>query len=87
MQAVGPDNLPLSDLTKIYRGCYARAFITAFGYDNESKGVIFALSCIRKERDGEPLGAGAVDAVAAFSGIPVAPSTDAPAKSSVDLGI
>ena len=41
-----------------YAGCYARAAITAFGYDRKgNKGVSFSLMHIQKVKDGEPFGA------------------------------
>lgn len=46
---------PIIDPAQFYSGCYARATIRAFAYDNpESKGVAFGLNNIQKIRDGEP---------------------------------
>lgn len=38
----------------IYPGCYCRAKVNAFWYDNQSVGVSFGLNNIQKMRDGEP---------------------------------
>lgn len=53
---IGPDNQPL-DPSKLYAGSYGRVSYVAFGYDNESKGVSFALNNFQWVRDGERLGA------------------------------
>lgn len=48
---------PITDRKELYSGCYARASVVAFAYDNRgNKGVSFALNNIQKLRDGEPLG-------------------------------
>lgn len=39
---------------EFYGGCYARATITVFAYENVTKGVAFGLRNIQKVRDGEP---------------------------------
>jgi hypothetical protein len=40
-----------------YPGCYARATVRAFAYDNAgNRGVAFGLQNVQKTRDGEPLG-------------------------------
>ena len=39
-----------------YAGCYARATLIAFAYDNLKKGVSFSLQNIQKLRDGEQFG-------------------------------
>lgn len=54
----GPDGKPaLMPADKIaeemYAGCFVRASLAAFAYDNESKGVSFALNNIQKIGDGE----------------------------------
>ncbi len=38
---------------EFYPGCYARATVTAYGYDNVSKGVAFGLHNIQKLGEGE----------------------------------
>lgn len=43
------------DPKEFYSGCYARASIVAYAYDNVSKGVAFGLQNLLKIRDGEPL--------------------------------
>ena len=44
------------DETEFYPGCYARATLRAFAYDNNgNKGVAFCLNNIQKLRDGNPL--------------------------------
>lgn len=49
---------PITDPRDFYAGCYARAFVVPFGYDNVGKGVSFGLRSIQKVADGEPFGAG-----------------------------
>lgn len=45
------------DETEFYPGCYARATVRAFAYDNNgNKGVAFGLNNVQKLRDGDPLG-------------------------------
>ena len=45
------------DETEFYPGCYARATLRAFAYDNNgNKGVAFGLNNVQKLRDGDPLG-------------------------------
>ena len=45
------------DESQFYAGCYARATIRAFAYDQAgNRGVAFGLQNIQKLRDGEPLG-------------------------------
>lgn len=48
----------LTSAKDFYPGCFARAFVHAFAYDNKGKGVSFGLDGIQKLQDGEPLGAG-----------------------------
>lgn len=46
---------PILQESDFYAGCYARATITAFAYDNKGNmGVSFGLRNIQKIRDGEP---------------------------------
>jgi hypothetical protein len=47
---------PIIDESKIYPGCYVRAEIRAFTYDNQGKGVSFGLNNLQFVKDGEPLG-------------------------------
>lgn len=45
------------DESQMYAGCYARASIRAFAYDQAgNRGVAFGLQNVQKLRDGEPLG-------------------------------
>lgn len=44
-----------------YAGCYARATVVAFAYDNKGKGVAFGLNNLQKVKDGESF-SGRVDA-------------------------
>lgn len=46
----------LLDPTAIYSGCYAKAVVEAYAYDNVAFGVKFRLMGIMKTRDGERLG-------------------------------
>lgn len=43
------------DPKEFYSGCYAKASIVAYAYDNVSKGVAFGLQNLLKIKDGEPL--------------------------------
>lgn len=45
----------ITDPDEVYPGCYARATITAYSYDNKGKGVAFGLQNIQKIADGERL--------------------------------
>lgn len=55
------DKQPILDQEKFYPGCYARATITIFAFENKGKGVSFGLNNIQKVRDGESF-SGRVDA-------------------------
>jgi hypothetical protein len=45
---------PIIDRDEFYAGCYARATVTAFAYDQKgNKGVAFGLNNVQKIRDGE----------------------------------
>lgn len=46
---------PVTDADAFYPGCYARATVTAYGYDNVGKGVAFGLNNLMFVRDGERL--------------------------------
>jgi hypothetical protein len=52
---VGRDSKPLMDESELYAGCYARATITCYPYDNVGKGVAFGLHNLQKLGDGENL--------------------------------
>jgi hypothetical protein len=49
------DMQPIIDEEVFYPGCYARATVNAYAYDNVSKGVAFGLQNIQKIGDGENL--------------------------------
>lgn len=47
--------MPILSEVGLYSGCYARASLIAFGFDNEGgKGIAFSLQNIQKWEDGEP---------------------------------
>ena len=53
---VGPDMNPIIDESEFYAGCYCRAQVRPYWYDNSgNKGIAFGLQNIMKTRDGEPL--------------------------------
>jgi hypothetical protein len=45
----------ITDADEVYPGCYCRATITAYSYDNKGKGVAFGLQNVMKVADGERL--------------------------------
>lgn len=46
---------PIIEEKDIYPGCYCRAVVTAYGWENSGKkGVSFGLLAVQKVRDGEP---------------------------------
>lgn len=49
------DRTPILDAEDFYPGCYARATITAYSYDNKGKGVAMGLQNLQKVKDGERL--------------------------------
>lgn len=52
------EKIPASDERAIYAGCYARAWVVAYAYDNKGKGVSFGLRTIQKVRDAQGFGGG-----------------------------
>lgn len=52
---VGRDLQPILDPEEIYPGCYARATVTAYSYNNVGKGVAFGLHNVQKLGEGENL--------------------------------
>jgi hypothetical protein len=56
---IDADKEPISpehgNAEKIYPGCYCRATVTAYSYDNKGKGVALGLQNIQKVADGERL--------------------------------
>lgn len=54
---IGRDRAPCTDQSDVYGGCYVKASVTAFAYEQAgNKGVSFALNNVWKIRDGEPFG-------------------------------
>ncbi len=54
---VDQKNQDIIDESVFYAGCYAKAAISAYAYDQMgNKGVSFGLQALQKVRDGEPLG-------------------------------
>lgn len=51
---IGPEH---GNDDEIYPGCYARATVTVYSYDNKGKGVALGLMNVQKVRDGERLDA------------------------------
>jgi hypothetical protein len=49
------DRTPITDADEFYPGCYARATITCYSYDNKGKGVAFGLQNLQKVKDGDRL--------------------------------
>ena len=55
------------DSNEIYSGCYGRAHIEFYAYNNRAKGIGCILHGLQKVSDGEPLGAAQVNVKAAFA--------------------
>ena len=49
------DGTPMMSADDFYPGCYARATITVYAYDNVGKGVAIGLQNLQKIKDGERL--------------------------------
>lgn len=49
-------NEEVLDPNEIYSGCYGRAIINFYGYNNRRKGIGCGLLGVQKKHDGEPLG-------------------------------
>ena len=47
---------PVTDPGEVYSGCYGRAAINFYGYNNKKKGIGAGLLSIQKLHDGEPFG-------------------------------
>ena len=60
---IGPDGLKLSleegNDDEFYAGCYARATVNIYTYDNEGKGLALGLNNLMKVKDGEVIEIGA----------------------------
>lgn len=52
---IDKDRTPILSAEDFYPGCYARATITAYSYDNKGKGVAFGLQNLQKIAEGERL--------------------------------
>lgn len=52
---IGLDRTPILTPDDFYPGCYARATITCYAYDNKGKGVAFGLQNLQKLKDGDRL--------------------------------
>ena len=81
---VNMKNEDIIDESEFYAGCYARATVRAFAYENKSKGIAFGLQNIQKLGDGEPF-SGRVKASEDFE--PVTPEgvKEAGSKTAADL--
>lgn len=55
------DKQEILDLDEVYSGCYCRASIKAYAFNNKSKGIGFFLNSLMKTKDGERLGGVDVD--------------------------
>jgi hypothetical protein len=65
------------DETEFYRGCYARATVQAYAYDQAgNRGVSFGLQNIQKMKDGEPMGGGRAKASSEFEAVGGGGSSD-----------
>lgn len=54
---VGPDVQPILDAAEFYSGCFARASVSVYAYDQKgNRGVAFGLMNLQKVAEGEPLG-------------------------------
>ena len=51
-QPIGPEH---GNADEIYPGCYCRATVTAYSYDNKGKGVALGLQNVQKIADGDRL--------------------------------
>lgn len=66
---VDADVQPIIDQAEFYPGCYARATVTAYAYDNKgNRGVALGLQNLQKVKDGDRLD-GAVSAESEFQAI------------------
>lgn len=56
---VDQNKQPILNASDFYSGCYARASINVYAYDNKfGKGVSFGMNNVQKISDGEPFGGG-----------------------------
>ena len=61
-QIVDADINPIMDQDEFYSGCYARASVNFYAYNNVKKGVGVGLNNLMKTADGERLGGGSTAA-------------------------
>jgi hypothetical protein len=72
---VGPDMQEIIDTAEFYAGCYARASISVYAYDNKgNRGASFGLQYLQKMKDGDTLSGrpkleDAFEAVASADGV------------------
>lgn len=76
----------ITDPEKFYPGCYARASVNAYGYDNSGKGVAFGLNNLMFVKDGERLD-NSVDAAVEFGEMGVESDPFATTGAEDDLGL
>lgn len=57
---------PIIDKDEFYSGCYGRASVSFFAFNNNSKGVGVSLGNLMKTKDGDPLGVAAATAAEDF---------------------
>lgn len=57
-QVVDENCQPILTATQVYSGCYGRASLRFYAYNNGSRGIGCGLGNVQKLRDGEPLGGG-----------------------------
>lgn len=82
---VDASKIPILKAEDVYPGCWARATVTAYGYDNKSIGVAFGLQNFQKLGDDESFSGRVAaeneddfdDADKAWEGTEVAPKLDA----------
>jgi hypothetical protein len=70
-KVVGGDNQPATE-DQVYPGCYVRASVTLFAYDNSgNKGISFGLRSVQKMADGDRFGSSvpAFDVVEGYSSV------------------
>lgn len=53
---LGEDGEDLFDQSEMYSGCWGRANITFYAFDNKTKGIGVGLNALKKTRDDEPFG-------------------------------
>lgn len=59
-KVVDANRVEILDPDKVYPGCYCRALVAPYAYDNAgNRGVAFSLEAVQFLRDGERLGGGA----------------------------